>query len=80
MYVEKSPGKICGEAMQRWEADGYLLSLPSYPLLLKNASTVGKMFYLSLFGNDHDAFKRRLCERLAHVARTAGSGKRANGK
>ncbi len=51
------PSSTEADGRARWGADGYLLSLPSYPLLLKNASTVGKMFYLSLFGNDHDAFQ-----------------------
>jgi hypothetical protein len=53
----RHPSSIEADGRTRWEADGYLLSLPSYPLLLQNASTLGKMFYLSLFGNDHEAFQ-----------------------
>ncbi len=51
----RHPSITEADGREHWEADGYLLSLPSYPLLLQNASTLGKMFYLSLFGNDHDA-------------------------
>ena len=32
----------------RWEADAYLLSLPSYPLLFEKARLIGKMFYVSM--------------------------------
>jgi hypothetical protein len=53
----RHPSSIEADGRTRWEADGYLLSLPSYPLLLQHASTLGKMFYLSLFDNNHDAFQ-----------------------
>jgi hypothetical protein len=39
------------------KADYHLLSLQSYPLLLKKASHLGKMFYVSPYVNDQDAFQ-----------------------
>src|SRR5258708_25676260 len=52
----RHPSSTEADGRARWEADGYLLSLPSYPLLRKNASNLGKMFSMSLFGKDHEAF------------------------
>jgi hypothetical protein len=52
----RHPSSTEADGRARWEADDYLLSLPSYPLLLKNARNLGKMFSMSLFGNDHEAF------------------------
>ncbi len=48
---------IGADGRLRWGADGYLLSFQSYPLLLKKASSIGKMFYWNLFATDHDAFQ-----------------------
>jgi hypothetical protein len=50
---------IEADGRTRWEADGSLLSLSSYPLALQKASSVGKMFYCCLFVNDDDTFHRR---------------------
>jgi hypothetical protein len=36
---------IEADGCARWEADRFLLSLPSYPLLRKKASSLGKMFH-----------------------------------
>jgi hypothetical protein len=36
-----------GEAMQLWEADAYLLSFPSYLLLLEKARLIGNMFHMT---------------------------------
>jgi hypothetical protein len=49
------------------EADGYLLSLSSYPLLLQKASYLGKMFYKSSFGNNCIIFQTLLFERISQA-------------
>jgi hypothetical protein len=38
----------------RREADGYLLSLPSYPLLFEKTRLIGNMFQVNLFVHDWD--------------------------
>jgi hypothetical protein len=39
-----------------WEADAYLLSLPSYPLLLEKTRLIGKMFKVNPFTHDTTLF------------------------
>ena len=41
-----------------WEADAYLLSLPSYPLLFENTRLMGNMFQVNLFTHDKTLFKQ----------------------
>ena len=53
----------------RWEADGYLLSLPSYPLLIEKTRLIGNMFQVNPFVHDWDEHVREDEETLLEPSR-----------
>ena len=49
----RHPSVIEADGRAIWKADGYLLSLPSYPLHFGKTRLIGNMFYLTMVPSKH---------------------------